>query len=85
VHELICSAASVFLRGETSVTDFTYAFRNAMNVVVSDRLLEGDEVLIFDTLERWEASGWSGRPGIVDQLRTLVAAALEAAQNDRLT
>jgi hypothetical protein len=62
-----------------------YAFRNALNVVVSDRPLEGEEVLIFDTLERWEASGLSGRPGIVDQLRTLVAATLNAAENDRLT
>ena len=85
MHELIRSAASAFFRGETSVIDFTYAFRNAMNVVVNDRPLEGNEVLILDTLESWEASGWSGRPAIVDQLRTLVASALNAAEHDRLT
>jgi hypothetical protein len=76
VHKLIRDAASVFLRGETYVIDFTYAFRRAMDVVIDDRPLVRDEVRIFNCLERWEASGWSGRPMIVDQLRALVASSM---------
>lgn len=37
VHEPVRDAASRFLRGEASVVDFTYAFRNAINVVTVDR------------------------------------------------
>ena len=85
MHELIRDAASRFLRGETSVIDFTYAFQNATNAVIVDRPLEGNEVHIFYALEEWEASGWSGRPAIVDQLRALVSSALNAGEDDRPT
>jgi hypothetical protein len=82
VHDLIRDAASGFLRGESSVVDFTYAFRNAMNVVTADRPLEGHEVLIFHALEQWETSGWSGRPALVDYLRELAASAIDEAVGD---
>jgi len=77
VHELIRDAASRFLRGETSVVEFTYAFRNAMNVVTRSRPLQGREVLIFEALEQWETSGWSDRPAVVDHLRALAASAVD--------
>jgi hypothetical protein len=61
VHKLISDAASGFLRGETSVVDFTYAFGRAMDAVVVDPPLKGHEVPIFYALEQWETSGWAGR------------------------
>jgi hypothetical protein len=82
VHQLIRDAAAKFLRGETSVVDFTYAFRNAMNVATRDRPLAKHEVLVFHALEEWENSGWAGRPAIVDRLRSLVVAAIESPEID---
>jgi hypothetical protein len=82
MHQLIRDAAAEFLRGDTSVVDFTYAFRNAMDVVTRERVLSGHEVLIFHALEDWENSGWACRPAIVDRLRMLVAVAARASEDD---
>jgi hypothetical protein len=40
-----------FLRGDTSVVDFTYAFRAAASEVIQDRPLDGVEVELHDLLE----------------------------------
>lgn len=54
MHELIRDAAARFLRGETSVVDFTYDFRNALDAVTPTRPLTGREVDLFYALEQWE-------------------------------
>jgi hypothetical protein len=51
-----------------------------MNVVTRSRALKGREVLIFDALEHWEASGWPDRPAIVDHLRALTASTVDDPQ-----
>jgi hypothetical protein len=70
--ESIRSAAMRFLRGDSSVVDFTYAFRAAVNEVTSGRPLDGVEIDLFDLLERWEAAGWADRPAVVDELRSAI-------------
>lgn len=68
----IRKAATDFLRGHSSVVDFTYAFRAAANEVVGRRPLDGVEIDLHDLLERWEEAGWADRPAVVDQLRSAI-------------
>jgi hypothetical protein len=68
-------AAIKFLRGDTSVPEFTYAFQDAVQHVAAERPLDGLEVEIHESLEAWEAAGWQQRPEIVDRLRALSRAA----------
>jgi hypothetical protein len=75
VHESIIDACVRFLRGDTSVIDFTYAFRAAVTVIARTRPLQGIEIELFEALEDWEVSGWSGRPAEVDRLRAIAASA----------
>jgi hypothetical protein len=70
--EPIRTAATAFLRGDTSVVEFTYAFRAAMNEVIAHRTLDGVEVDLFSLLERWVGAGWADRPAVVDELRTSI-------------
>lgn len=60
-----------FLRGDHSVPDVAHAFRAVVNVVTTDRPLDGSEVEVFYALEEWEAAGWDDRPGLVNRLRLL--------------
>ncbi len=78
VHELVRDAAAPFLRGETSVIDFTYAFRAAVDQVTQTRPLHGQEVDLFFALESWESAGWAERLAAVDRLRSLVASINDA-------
>jgi hypothetical protein len=70
--EPIRTVALDFLRGDTSVVDFTYAFRAAINEVTVDRPLDGVELDLFYLLERWEEAGWAERPAVVDELRSAI-------------
>jgi len=67
VHESIIDASVCFLRGDTSVIDFTYAFRTAVAQIARTRPLHGVEIELFDPLEDWEDSGWPDRPAAVDR------------------
>jgi hypothetical protein len=71
----IIDACGRLLRGETSVIDFTYAFRAAVAQITPTRALHGVEIELFDALEDWEASGWQDRPATVDRLRAIAASA----------
>ena len=71
VDERIQEAAEHFLRGDTSVLDFTSAFRSAMDQFTQDRPLHGQELDLFYALEEWESAAWAKRPELVDRLRTL--------------
>jgi len=71
VNKLIREAAVRFLRGDTSVVDFTYEFRRALVVVARTRPLQGLELDLFEALEQWETARWSDRPTVVDRLRFL--------------
>jgi hypothetical protein len=66
------TAAVHFLRGDTSVVEFTYAFLAAINVVTQRRPLDGIEVDLFNLLERWEQAGWVDRPAVVDEIRLTI-------------
>lgn len=68
----IRAAATHFLRGDTSVVDFTYAFRAAVNEVIADRALDGVEIDLLNLLERWEQAGWTDRLDVVDELRSTI-------------
>ena len=70
--EVIRAAAVHFLRGDTSIVDFTYAFPAAVGQVSRDRLLDGLEIELFEVSERWEASGSADRPAVVDQPRATI-------------
>jgi hypothetical protein len=71
----ISDACGRFLRGETSVIDFTYAFRAAVAEITRMRALQGVEIELFEALEGWETSGWQDRPAAVERLRAIAASA----------
>ncbi len=70
--EPIRVAAVHFLRGGTSVVEFTHAFRAATSEVAEQRPLDGVEIVLFRQLERWEESGWRDRPAVVDDIRSTI-------------
>jgi len=71
------AAVEAFLRGESSVVEFVFAFRATMNEVVRERPLHGAEGDLFFALEAWEEAGWPDRPSHVERLRVLARQAVD--------
>lgn len=71
VDDRLRDPAERFLRGDTSVVDFTFEVRRVVSGVIESRPLQGLEVDLYLTLEEWEATGWDGRPTVVERLRQL--------------
>jgi hypothetical protein len=76
VHEAIVRELRPFLRGETSVIELTFAFRQAISEIAERRPLHDREVDLFIVLEEWETAGWTDRPAATDRLRDLAATIL---------